>query len=149
MGPRAASTSPTSAKSSHWRHPCRSLTCKSANRLRSEGVRRRLRPLTSLGLQTGKSSSVQRRVTCRPESVPSPWRMARSMSSFAIEQLQPELGFECFHLVADGALGDAEFLGGAREALVAGRGFESLERIERRQAARHGSTEIMRKTEAG
>ena len=69
--------------------------------------------------------------------------------SFAIEQLQPEFGLECFHLMADGALGDAEFLGGAREALMAGRGLESLERIERRQAARHGPTEIMRKTEAG
>ena len=68
---------------------------------------------------------------------------------FAIEELQPELGLECFHLVADRALGDAEFLGGTREALVAGRGFESLERIERRQTARHGPTEIMRKTEAG
>ena len=69
--------------------------------------------------------------------------------AFAIEQLQPELGLECFDLMADGALGDAQFLGRAREALVPGRGFESLERIERRQAARHGPTEIMRKTEAG
>src|SRR5262249_45160822 len=68
---------------------------------------------------------------------------------FAIEQLQPELGLECFDLVADRALGDAELLGGAPEALVAGRGFESLERVERRQTARHGATEIMRKTEAG
>jgi hypothetical protein len=48
--------------------------------------------------------------------------------AFAIEQLQPELGLECFDLMADGALGDAQFLGRAREALVPGRGFESLER---------------------
>src|SRR5262249_15649559 len=69
--------------------------------------------------------------------------------SLAIEQLQAEFGLEWLDLMADGALGDAEFLGRAREALVPGRGFESLERIERRQAARHRATEIMRKTEAG
>src|SRR6516162_1476110 len=69
--------------------------------------------------------------------------------AFAIEQLQPELGLERLDLMADGALGDAQFLGRAREALVPGRGFESLERVERRQAARHGTTEIMRKTTAG
>src|SRR5262249_34936456 len=69
--------------------------------------------------------------------------------SLAIEQLQPELGLERLDLMADGALGDAEFLGRAREARVAGRGCESLERSERRQAARHRATEIMRKTEAG
>src|SRR5262245_26215407 len=51
----------------------------------------------------------------------------------AIEQLQPELGLERLHLMADRALGDAELLGGAREALVAGRGLEGLERIERWQ----------------
>src|SRR5262249_12508078 len=63
--------------------------------------------------------------------------------------LQPELGLERFDLMADGALGDAQFLGRAREALVPGGGFEGLERVERRQAARHGATKIMRKTMAG
>src|SRR5262249_13214308 len=51
--------------------------------------------------------------------------------SLAIEQLQAEFGLECLDLMAHRALGDAEFLGRAREALVPGRGFESLERIER------------------
>ena len=50
--------------------------------------------------------------------------------ALAIEQLQAELGLERFHLMADGALRDAELLGGAREALMAGRGLEGLERIE-------------------
>jgi len=222
MGPRAASTPPTSAKSSHWRHPCRSLTCRSRKRLRSEGARRRLRPLRSLGLQTGKQllraetghveagvgsiavangkiDVLTREVdvlhgradpqidlgmglgeTAQPMDEPLRRKIRRRAHGeraatlalqqalgsvadaveriahdheisaaclsdhqplpFAIEQLQPELGLECLHLMADRALGHAEFLGGAREALVAGRGFKSLERIERRQAARHGRT---------
>ena len=56
---------------------------------------------------------------------------------FAVEQLQPELGLERLHLMADGALGDAELLGGAGEALVARRCLERLECVERRQPARH------------
>ena len=67
----------------------------------------------------------------------------------AIEQLQPELGLERLDLMADGALGDAELLGRAREALMARRRLESLERVERRQPARHRLTpRIMRKTTA-
>ena len=66
----------------------------------------------------------------------------------AIEKLQSELGLERLHLMADGALGDAELLGGAREALVARRRLESLECVERRQPARHRPTYIMRKTTA-
>ena len=58
---------------------------------------------------------------------------------FAVEQLQPELGFEALHLMTDGALGDAQLFGGAREALVARRRLERLECIERRQPARHRS----------
>ncbi len=57
--------------------------------------------------------------------------------SFAIEELQSELGLECFDLMADGALGDAKLLGGAREAPVARRRLESLERVERWQPAWH------------
>src|SRR5262245_16943863 len=56
---------------------------------------------------------------------------------FAVEKPQSEFGFECLHLMADGTLRDAELLSRAGEALVAGRGLEGLERIERRQAARH------------
>src|SRR6188472_1690868 len=59
---------------------------------------------------------------------------------FTVEQLQPELGFEALYLMADGALGDAELLGGAREALVARRRLERLECVERRQSARHRPT---------
>jgi hypothetical protein len=59
--------------------------------------------------------------------------------ALAIEELQSELGLERLHLMADRTLGDAEFLGGAREALVAGSGLEGLERVERWQAARHGA----------
>jgi hypothetical protein len=55
-----------------------------------------------------------------------------------IEQLQPQLCLERFHLVADRALRDAKLIRRAGEAFVAGSGFEGLECIERRQSARHG-----------
>ena len=60
--------------------------------------------------------------------------------ALAIEELEAELRLERLDLVADRALRDAQLLGGAREALVAGRGLEGLERVQRRQAARHGHT---------
>src|SRR5262249_58666898 len=56
---------------------------------------------------------------------------------FAVEKPQSELGLERLDLVTDGALGDKELLGCARKTLVAGRGLEGLERVERGQAARH------------
>jgi hypothetical protein len=71
-GPRERSTPVTPAKSSQRFQSCRLSTCKSATRLRSEGSRSGLRPLRSFGLQTGKSSSAQRRVTWSPDAVPSP-----------------------------------------------------------------------------
>lgn len=67
----------------------------------------------------------------------------------AVEQAQAEARLQCLDLVADGALGDAELLGGAREALVPRGGLEGLQRIQRRQATRHGTREGMRKTRAG
>jgi hypothetical protein len=54
-----------------------------------------------------------------------------------VEQLEAQLGFERLHLMADGALGDAQFLGGAREALATGGSLKSLQSVERRQSARH------------
>src|SRR5262245_40139716 len=82
-GPRDGSTPAMPAKSSHWLQPCRSLTCRSGKRPRSGGLRSGLRPLRSLGLHAGKSSSAQSRVTWRPAAVPSLWRIARSISSRA------------------------------------------------------------------
>ena len=70
--------------------------------------------------------------------------------ALAIEELEAELGLERLHLVADRALGDAELLRGAGEALVAGGGLEGPERVQRRQPARHRrSPEVMRKSRAG
>ena len=40
-------------------------------------------------------------------------------------------------LLAHGALGDAKLVRRPREAFMAGGGLEGLERIERRQSARH------------
>src|SRR5713101_5392398 len=57
--------------------------------------------------------------------------------AFTIEKFQSKLGLECFHLMADGTLGDAELLSSAREALVARRRLKSLECVEWRQPARH------------
>ena len=60
--------------------------------------------------------------------------------ALAIEELDPELRFQRFHLMAHRALGDAQLLGRPREALVACRGLEGLERIQRRKAAEHRSS---------
>ncbi len=57
-----------------------------------------------------------------------------------IEELEAKLRFERLDLVADRALRHAQLLGGAREALMARGGLESLEGVQRWQAARHGST---------
>src|SRR6476646_988690 len=51
---------------------------------------------------------------------------------FAVEQLQPELGLERLHLMADVALGYAELLGGTGEAFVARRRLESLQCVKGR-----------------
>ena len=56
------------------------------------------------------------------------------------EQRHAELGFERAHLVADGAMRDEEFVGGAREAFVARGGFEGAQRVEGGELAEvHGS----------
>ena len=57
--------------------------------------------------------------------------------ALAIEELDAQLELQGLHLVAHRALRHAQLLGRAREALVAGRGLESLERIEGRKAAEH------------
>jgi len=44
--------------------------------------------------------------------------------------LGPEHGFERANLVAHGAMGDEELVGGTREALVARGGFEGAQRVE-------------------
>src|SRR6202165_567205 len=44
--------------------------------------------------------------------------------SLPVEELQPELGLERLYLMADGTLGDAQFLGGPGEAFMAGGGPE-------------------------
>src|SRR5262249_53481611 len=67
--------------------------------------------------------------------------------ALAVEQLDAEFLLQRLDLMAHGALGDEQLLGGARETLVAGRGFEGLERVERRQSAWH-SSDFMRKAKA-
>ena len=60
--------------------------------------------------------------------------------AFAVEQLDAELRFQRLDLMAHRALRDGQFFGRAGEALVAGRGLEGLEGIQRRQAAKHDLT---------
>src|SRR5262249_33682574 len=64
----------------------------------------------------------------------------------AIEELDAELRLQRLYLMADGALCDAQLLGGAGEADVSGRGLKSLERVQLWQASRHGFR-VMRKTQ--
>jgi hypothetical protein len=60
--------------------------------------------------------------------------------TLAIEQFQAEDLFKRLDLVADGALRHAKLGGGARKAFVPRGGFKGLERVERRQLARHFGT---------
>ena len=60
--------------------------------------------------------------------------------ALAIEQLDAELLLQRLHLMADGALRHAQFLGGARKTLVAGRRLEGLQGIQSRQTAQHRPT---------
>src|SRR5262249_33263578 len=69
--------------------------------------------------------------------------------TFTIEELDSELGLKGLDLLADRALGDAELARRLGEALVAGRSLEGSDCIERRQPARHRTTEVIRKTRAG
>src|SRR5439155_24776095 len=55
----------------------------------------------------------------------------------ASEQLDAKLHLQRLHLMAHRALGDAQLLGGAREAHMPGGCLEGLERIELWQAPRH------------
>ncbi len=55
----------------------------------------------------------------------------------AIEELEAQLCFERFHLMADSPLCDAELFSRASKALVPGGSLKGFERIQRRQSARH------------
>jgi hypothetical protein len=46
------------------------------------------------------------------------------------EQRDAQFGLERANLVADGAVGDEQFVGGARKAFVAGGGLECLDRVQ-------------------
>ena len=67
--------------------------------------------------------------------------------ALAIEKLDAERRFQRLDLMADGALGDAQLFGRAREAFAARRGLEGLERVERWQLAGHARS-FMRKSRA-
>src|SRR5215831_2470070 len=58
--------------------------------------------------------------------------------SLAIEELDAELRLQRLHLMAHGALRDAQLLGRPRKADVPGSGLKSLERVQLWQASRHG-----------
>ena len=53
------------------------------------------------------------------------------------KERDPKLIFKRFDLVADGRLGDVQFLGRSGEAQMASSGFECPQRIQRRQVAAH------------
>ena len=55
--------------------------------------------------------------------------------ALAVEELQAELGLQSLHLMADGALGDAQLVRGSGEALVPRRGLKRPQRIQRWQRA--------------
>src|SRR5215469_5761564 len=63
-----------------------------------------------------------------------------------IEELDAKLRLQRLHLMAHGALSDAQLLGSAGEADVSGSGLKSLERVQLWQASRHGF-QVMRKTQ--
>ena len=60
--------------------------------------------------------------------------------ALAIEELDPELRLQGLDLVAHGTLRDTQLLRGPREALMAGRGLEGLECVQRWKAAKHRPT---------
>ena len=78
-----ATGSTTPAASNHRDQVFQSSRRSSGNFSKSDALVMRLRPDTSLGLQTGKSCSEQRRTTSSPGQLPSPCRTARSTSSRA------------------------------------------------------------------
>ena len=56
----------------------------------------------------------------------------RYASAAPLKQRDSQVAFQRPHLMADRAVGDEQLVGGAREALVAGGGFERLDRVQRR-----------------
>lgn len=81
-GPRRTGLA-TPAASNHLDQFFQSSRRSSGNLGKSEARLIRLRPATSLGAQTGKSCSEQRRTPSSPSQLPSPCRTARSTSSRA------------------------------------------------------------------
>jgi hypothetical protein len=59
---------------------------------------------------------------------------------FAVEELDTKLRLQGLDLVAHGTLGDKQLLRSPREALVASRGLEGLEGVQRWKAAKHRPT---------
>ena len=57
--------------------------------------------------------------------------------AIAREQLGFKILFQFGHMAAYGAVGHAQFMCGAREALVARGGFESAQGVQRWQTANH------------
>jgi hypothetical protein len=82
-GPWSTSAPTTAAASSHFSQFFRSSRCSSGSFNRSEGCRKRRRPLISLGLQTGNSASEHKFTASSAGQLPSPCRTARSTSSWA------------------------------------------------------------------
>ena len=67
-------------------------------------------------------------------------RLRRTPRWLAVEQRHVEVLLQRPDAVADGGRGDAGLLGGAGEALVAGRGLEEAQAIERGQEQHAGKT---------
>ena len=61
----------------------------------------------------------------------------------ALKKRHAEPVLEDLHLMADGAVGHVQLLGRRGEALVAGRGLESAQRVEGRQTSVHGSSRFI------
>jgi len=57
--------------------------------------------------------------------------------AFAVEELDPKLLLERFHVTAHGALGNAQLLGRAREAFMPCGGLEGFQGVEGGQTPRH------------
>jgi hypothetical protein len=80
-------------------------------------------------------NSVQR-ITHHVEIFPARLRNDEPLA-FAIEKLDCQFGFERLDLMAHRALRNAQLLRSTREALVPGRGFKSLQGVQRWQARTH------------
>ena len=99
----------------------------------------------------GSDGNAVERVAYHIEIVAARFRDEQALA-FAIEQFDGQFGLECLDLVAHRPLRHAKLFSRARKTLMPGRGFESLQGIQRRQARTHRQSLnrlIMRKTRAG